>query len=265
MSTYMRGFINEYIELQQATILEIGAHDKPTFVKEEAKIFFADVQPKEVLLTDAEKWTDQRNVKSIVDLDYLIESNDYSKYITDKFDAIIADNVFEHVSNPIKWLESMTALLNDDGYLFLGVPEFNKNFPISDRFRTLTTFSHLLTDYIRNVPDLDPEHSVEAGIYYDMTTISLPNVASEKINLERSLHDYRNPHFGVHCHTFSCDTFVNRIMKPILMLGVVDFKLLKCLPSENKYVFLVALQKGKEEISLTFEEFAGDIGEADPA
>ena len=201
------------------------------------------------MIVDAQK--NGRKIDSIVDVDYILRSNKYEMYIHDTFDVIIADNVFEHISNPIKWLQSLSALLRDNGYIFLCIPEYSKIF---DRFRTPTTFSHILTDFLRDVPDLDPEHSVEVGIYYDMNFINEKNEIHNKISLDRAKNDYNKPHFGVHCHTFSSKTFVNKIMKPILMLNVVDLKILKCFPSDQAS-FTVILQKGTEKVNLTFDEF----------
>lgn len=237
-----RKYIQKYIDVQHVKMLEIGAVDEPTFTKHEANIYFVDAHKNE------------RCADAIVAVDYIIHSNEYEKYIHDRFDVIIADNVFEHISNPIRWLQTLNALLEDNGYVFLRIPEYNVIF---DKFRAPTTFAHILTDYIRNVPDLDPEHSVEVGIYYDMNYVREENKLHEKINFKRSLNDYNNPHYGVHCHTFSCRSFVNKIMKPILMLGVVDFKFLECSESGTGE-FIIALQKSQEEVNLTFDEFTED-------
>jgi glycosyltransferase involved in cell wall biosynthesis len=245
--------IQKYVDVRNAKLLEIGAYDRPTFTKQEADIYFVDAQSKEELLADARK--NGRYTEAIVDIDYIIHSNEYEKCIHDKFDVIIADNVFEHISNPIRWLRTLSALLHDNAYAFLCIPEYTAIF---DKFRAPTTFAHILTDYIRNVPDLDPEHGIEIGIYYDMGYIREENKIHEKINLERSLNDYKNPHYGMHCHTFSYKTFINKIMKPILMLGVVDFKILECSTNHNGGAFIVALQKGREEVALTFDEFVAD-------
>lgn len=245
--------IKKYIDARNVKLLEIGAFDRPTFTKHEADIYFVDAQSKEELIADAHK--NGRCADTIVDVDYVIYSNEYEKYIRDRFDVIIADNVFEHISNPIKWLQTLSALLHDNGYVFLCIPEHGVGF---DKYRTPTTFAHILTDYIRNVPDLDPEHSVEVGICYDMNYIREENKICEKINLERSLNDYMNPHYGVHCHTFSCKSFVNKIMKPILMLGIASFKIFEC-SEAGSGAFIVVLQKDSEEVNLTFDEFVKDV------
>lgn len=245
----MKNIIKKYVDTKNSKILEIGAYDKPTFSKDESHIYFLDIQSKEELIADSTKKEKQSN--AIVAVDYLVHSNDHEQYIQDKFDVIIADNVFEHVSNPIKWLKTLHDLLNEYGYIFLCIPEHAKCF---DKFREHTTFAHIITDYIRDVPDLDPEHSVEVGILYDMNFIKEENLIHEKINFQRSLKDYHNPHYGVHCHVFSQRTFINKIMKPILMLGFFDLKIVDC-QSNSKSSFIVILQKAVEKCSLTFDEF----------
>ena len=160
--------------------------------------YYLDILTRKELLNDAEN-SPSYSV-NIVEPDYIVSSNSYEKDVHDTFDCIIADNVFEHIANPIKWLKTMSLLLEDRGCLFLRIPEYGTCF---DRFRSPTNFAHLVSDYIRDVPDKDPVHSVEVGIYYDMNHIGEENNIADKINLERSINDYKNPHFGVHCHTFS--------------------------------------------------------------
>ena len=231
----MRDITTKYLNPKESRLLEIGAYDRPTFTKERANIFFVDAQSKEE------------------EVDYIVSSNEYEKYISDVFNAILADNVFEHISNPIPWLQSLTSLLEPNGYIFLRVPEYKKTF---DKFRQQTAFAHLLTDYIRNVPDIDREHSVEVGIYYDMNYIKERNITEENINFERSIHDYNNPHYGVHCHTFSSDTFEKKIINPILMLGILDLSFVRIYC--DKGAFTIVLQKGKRDVSLTFEDFVAE-------
>jgi hypothetical protein len=105
------------------------------------------------------------------------------------------------------------------------------------------------SDYIRDIPDRNPEHSVEIGIYYGMNYIGEENNLRSKINLERSINDYDNPHFGVHCHTFSGKTFLNKVMKPILLLDIfIEF-------IQGKNCFIIVFRNTPSHANLSFEEF----------
>tara|TARA_B110000879_G_C11162710_1_gene509802 strand:- start:506 stop:1660 length:1155 start_codon:yes stop_codon:yes gene_type:complete len=44
-----------------------------------------------------------------------------------KFDFICSNGVLEHVSEPVKFIEYIEGKLNDEGYCFIGVPNFNSN------------------------------------------------------------------------------------------------------------------------------------------
>jgi len=56
------------------------------------------------------------------DLSFFIENSDSIQQM--KFDVITSDQVWEHVEDPIVWLNYHKSWLEDDGLLFLGVPNF---------------------------------------------------------------------------------------------------------------------------------------------
>ena len=95
---------------------------------------------------------------------------------------ILADNVFEHISNPIRWLMSLEKLLNPNGYIFLCIPEYDQIF---DRFRNTTDLGHLVADYFEGVPDLDPRHTVELELFYDMNYVNKPNILEDRLSIKR--------------------------------------------------------------------------------
>lgn len=221
MSIALQPLVEKYLDIKSASILEIGAYDSPTYTKKEANIKFLDIQKKQELVKDALYF--KKDISKIVEVDFYVETNEYDLYITDTFDCIIADNVFEHISNPIKWLITKSKLLNKNGLLFLSLPEYTECF---DKFRNPTSFAHIVTDFIRDVPDLDPEHCVESSIYYSLDYQNLPDIY-EKLNIDKIKYWYANPHFGIHCHCFEYKTFINKIMKPIILTNLIDFDIVE--------------------------------------
>jgi hypothetical protein len=250
MSIEMKSTIEKHVDMQYISMLEIGAYSSQTYRKEDANIKFLDVQSKEILLKDTifhNKSTD------IVDVDFLVKINKYESYIDETFDVIIADNVFEHISNPIRWLITQASLLNNKEFLFIRCPEYTLVF---DKFRNPTDFSHIITDYIKDVPDLDPEHCIESSIFYTLTSVE-DRPIDERISIDNIRHWYENPHFGIHCHCFEYATFINRIIKPILLTGLVDLALVEH-NQDTPSSFFTVFKKGKSErVALTSEEFVG--------
>lgn len=244
----MRTVIESYVLNNSPKILEIGAYDRPTFTKAEANIFFLDALSTEELAADAEKSPSYKK-EDIVPVDYIIKSNEYERYINDTFDMILADNVFEHISNPIRWLMSLEKLLNPNGYIFLCIPEYDQIF---DRFRNTTDLGHLIADYFEGVPDLDPRHTVELELFYDMNYVNKPNILEDRLSIKRLLEVYKKPHFGMHCHAFSSRTFEYQIIKPILKLGLMELSFVGLHPIYMSFV--AVLQKHHAEIKLEYNQ-----------
>ena len=66
---------SQYLDVWKTKLLEIGAYDRPTFTKQESEIYFADAQSKNELIVDAPQ--NGRKIDSIVDMDYILRSNEY--------------------------------------------------------------------------------------------------------------------------------------------------------------------------------------------
>tara|TARA_A100001011_G_C14184765_1_gene788525 strand:- start:422 stop:1228 length:807 start_codon:yes stop_codon:yes gene_type:complete len=60
-----------------------------------------------------------------------------SPFINETFDLITSNGVLEHVPDPVAFLKNIRNSLKDDGYLYIGVPNFENN--PADLF----TFDHL--------------------------------------------------------------------------------------------------------------------------
>ena len=48
----------------------------------------------------------------------------HTSEIEGKFDVITSDQVIEHIEEPIEWLKTLSDHLNDDGFIFIGTPNF---------------------------------------------------------------------------------------------------------------------------------------------
>ena len=84
---------------------------------------------------------------------YIGEASDFK--LKKKYKAIISSNCLEHVANPLKAIENWLDHLYTGGSIFLVLPRKETNF---DHKRPVTTFTHLLDDFKKNVDESDLTH-----------------------------------------------------------------------------------------------------------
>ena len=231
--------------------LEIGPYDQPTVFKSEADILYLDRQSIDDLVTAC---PDPALAAKIPEVDILAATNNYREAVDLTFDYIIANHVLEHVPNTIGWLVTVSAMLNPAGVLFMALPDKKYTF---DKFRPDTPFSHILTEYLGGVSESPLEHLIEIEIYYDLSFVGKRMDVKDRLNIDRlrSFIDSK-PHLGLHCHVFQSETFLPKIMKPILFMGIVDFNIVALHESADNYgEFHIVLKKGTPEVTLTEAEF----------
>lgn len=87
-----------------------------------------------------------------------------SPYVNDLkgFDLLLAHGVLEHVPEPDTFLQLLAGLLDDDGYLFIGVPNFRNN--VAD----LLTIDHIT----RFTPDYFRQLVAKAGLKINSELVS---------------------------------------------------------------------------------------------
>lgn len=130
-------------DLSTSNILEIGALDSPTLSPDNYSIKFLDFASAEELSSKNEGHP-RYAIERLVNVDYICPSLNYTEFVHEKFDIIIANHVIEHVSNTISWINELSKLLKDKGILFLSVPDKRYTFDIA---RNTTTFIDLVRSY----------------------------------------------------------------------------------------------------------------------
>lgn len=138
---------NKYIKGEG---LEIGALHFPLKVPEGTKVTYVDIAPIDKLK--------QLNSEA-KELDIILDNAETLANIdscTQEF--VIANHVLEHCENTILTLENWLRVLKPQGIIYCALPLKDHCF---DRKREVTTFDHLLRDYV-----LGTEHS-KAIHYYD--------------------------------------------------------------------------------------------------
>lgn len=220
-------------------VLEVGAFSAPTADPSEAEVKFLDYHTTEELRSMARKAGD--DPAAVVDVDYVCRTDDYAESVSGVFDAVIACHVFEHVDHAIRWLRMVRQLLRDDGILFLVLPDKKKSF---DRFRPDTPLSHLLYEYLTPEQDVSSIHCLETKMYYDKTYIGEENDPKARLDLETLKNAIVPSSPGVHRHVFQAETFAGRILKPLLFMGVIDYRLSDLVNCPQFGEFAVVLRAG---------------------
>ena len=176
--------------------LELGALNNPLPVdNSKATMFYADRLPKADalrLFPELEEIAD-----SIIEPDLLIDFNtDPLRCIkTGKYDFVIANQVIEHLVNPLQFLKNVSDNLKPGGYFFLTVPDKDRT---SDKRRALTTKKHLFSEYRRCVKKLSNAHIKEFLRYKEPVTAIVPAIRDYFIENKLPLSYYNGNKIPLH-------------------------------------------------------------------
>jgi SAM-dependent methyltransferase len=88
-------------------------------------------------------------------IQYISEATDLQEIKNESYDFLINSHLLEHIANPLKAIGEWKRVLKKDGTLLIIVPEKSKIF---DHKRKITKFSHILTDYKKNIDETDLTH-----------------------------------------------------------------------------------------------------------
>ncbi len=206
--------IESYVDVKNAHILEIGALDSPTYDDKKYHIKFLDYTSKEELAKKGDS-NPRYRLESLVNVDYVCPTPEYSKYFQENFDLVIANHVIEHIPDMIRWLDELYNLLSPGGYLFLSVPDKRYTFDI---VRRNTTVVDLLRNHEESIKKPNFYNILEHFYYHKSVSASdvWSNDFKEKLGVKRyeleeaidvakkhSLENYAD----VHCHVFTTDSF----------------------------------------------------------
>jgi len=219
------------------SILEIGPLANPTFKKENANVFYADIRDTQAV-KDFYKGDGHVKNEAIVDIDYVIKET-YSKSITDgkKFDYIVMSHVIEHIPELIKFFEDVKNILKPNGKLCLAIPDHRFCF---DHFRQPTSFAEvydIYTNGIKNVPfrvlDFSLSATINDKMYWWCNFDSFEHLPKSKEQFERAKKNYfralNGDYVDVHFSVFTPETFL------LLLYNMLNFNLnpFKCVEFYN--------------------------------
>ena len=201
-------FIPDYAGLAG---MEIGALCYPTVKKNEGNIKFLDRQPKaEILKVLGAAYPDAEN--TFVDVDIVSYDRPLNEVLAGyKFDYIIGNHLLEHIPDFIGFFKTLYDVLNDNGRIFLAIPDRRFTF---DHNRTDTLCGHFIREYESSRSIDCTEHFLDAMIYNDLQ----PDVTWDAALREQ----YSFIH---HHHVFCYESFMDKVVKPLIKLRYLDFSL----------------------------------------
>jgi SAM-dependent methyltransferase len=243
--------IEQYVNISNVNILEIGALDTPTYTNAECYIKYLDYAPRTVL---AQKGSGNPRYQAggLVDVDYVCLSPEYSEFISEKFDLVIANHVIEHIPDTIRWFNEIHRILSPNGKVFLSVPDKRYTFDI---IRRNTTFIDLLRNYDNAVKKPDFYHILDHFYYHKSISVKdvwnnqhLEKVQQNRFDPESAVavaqKHAKEDYADVHCHVYTSDSFME-LMNILIRLKRVDFQMTEITNTEKMqnefYVVLAAL------------------------
>ncbi|HMN62180.1 MAG TPA: methyltransferase domain-containing protein [Anaerolinea sp.] len=176
--------------------VEIGALHKPFKLTglPVSKISYVDRMTNE----DLRKQYPELNDLDLVEVDIVDDGSTLSRIPDESLDFIIANNLIEHLQNPIKTLENWHRKLRPGGIIYLAVPDKRYTFDID---RKITTIHHLVEDYRAGDEEIirrNYSHFVETAEIIEKRT---GKDAQDRVN------DLISRNYSIHFHAWDFRSF----------------------------------------------------------
>jgi len=243
-----RAFV-EKSSLLNGRFLELGAFDNPIFRKEDGdNVRYVDWHSKAELI-ELSKTSPNRDISKIVDVDYIIKSNELSKAINDKFNLVCASHVIEHIPDVCRWFEELGALLTPSGQIFLAIPEKRYTF---DYFRQISRATEFVRAYREKLVIPSIWQLADHFYYHQKVNVTEiwagknPTLFQPRFNLAHALDLAEKKSISytdAHCWVFTSDTFY-QLIDDLRSSGIVDLEVTAIQhPLEQTNEFMVMLRK----------------------
>lgn len=121
--------------------LEIGALNAPCKVPQGTKVMQVDSKSTEDLI---QYYTRELHGKEVMRVDLVTDAHTLAGIESGSQDFVIANQVLEHLENPLRALESMLRVVKPGGVVFLSLPDKRHTW---DAERPVTPYEHILDDY----------------------------------------------------------------------------------------------------------------------
>lgn len=212
-----RGFVREHVDVDSASVLEIGAMDSPTFGSPDLDVEYLDwFSEHELAAMHAEN--EHRRTDRLVHVSHVVKRKRFSQEVPRRFDLVIANHVLEHIADPIAWLAECEQVTEPDGALFLSLPDRRYTF---DYIRQESTFVDFLRAHRLDLEKPDFLQILAAIYFYRPVRAKelWEGTAAEKLKRQRFSSSEAIAHAtarareyaDVHCHVFTRDSFIKLI------------------------------------------------------
>lgn len=158
-----------------------------------------DVLDQQALLAHARAHPDMGEAvcATIDPVDHVMSANDLGDIGEDRYDYVISSHNFEHLPNPVKFLQGAQKVLKPGGVLTMAVPDFRRSL---DRFRQPTLAGDWIEAFRENRTEIPARQGFET-IAYLAHEGSAPRLTGD---LQAAYDDwdhagYRDIHISVFC------------------------------------------------------------------
>ncbi len=243
--------------------IEIAPYHKPILPKTDGhNVFILDVFDTDRLRTNAknDKDIDKEGEAKIEPVDFVGDACEIGAIITKagmagQFGYVVSSHNFEHLANPIKFLQGVGAALETGGVLSMAVPDYRLCF---DRFRVPTRLSDWLVAYHSNKKQPAPTDLFDrwtgTTVLQDrsayIATLDNPNPPTPYLECLHLRDQYQvfcerlktpGPYQDTHCSVLFPD-LLELYLRDLRHLGLIDLKLIDS-PKQNGAEFFVYLKK----------------------
>jgi SAM-dependent methyltransferase len=200
------------------------------------------------------------SIDNIEEVDFVASALDIDKAVENKgglesYDYIISSHNFEHLPNPIQFLQACGKVLKQDGYLSMAIPDRKCTF---DYFRGLTRTVDFLEAYFEkrdkptpyqiydfssnfanNVPNsvLINAHNIEFRHSLDVCFTSLQNLLISP-----------DKYVDIHVSVFSPQSF-KLIISELIMLELIPFRLIEVIETNGSEFYVHMQNVGYQNIA----------------
>jgi hypothetical protein len=206
--------------------VEFGAGDRPWPVPKEVDVkYFDDLKILDGYFPGEHNGVVDLNAKNITELG------------ENSQDFVIGAHLFEHLEDPLGWLDQVFKVLKPSGYLLLAVPNKSRTFDID---RDITTFTHLDRDRLDGGKLSRFEHLFEHfTVLHPRKDFGGKTLSKEQLNEQIKL-GMDNPDLNLHFHVFNLQSLESIIQKYIRQSK--NYTLDLVIPIVNEIIILLRKQ-----------------------
>ena len=169
--------------------IEVGALNLPSKVPQGTTVMYVDSKTTEELIR---YYGREMHGQTVVKVDLVTDAHTLAGIESGSQDFAVANQVLEHLENPLLAMESMLRVVKPGGIVFLSLPEKRHTFDVR---RPVTTFEHIMEDY-----RLGPERSREAHYreWMELVENVAPAEFAERLNFLMNV-----LHYPIHFHVWT--------------------------------------------------------------